>query len=114
MTFSAMASRSAVETPGATAARIASSAAATTRPAPRMSSICSGVFSWMSSCGRRTSAAVRPQRVDGADRHVLDRPGRVDADQLALRAVVVHQRRRLLGVLDQADGDRLRLVVVAL
>src|SRR5690242_13351934 len=114
MTRSAIASSSAVDTPGATASRIAASAAATTSPAPRMSSICSGVFSWMSSCGRRTSAPVRPQRVDGTDRDVFDRPGRVDADQLALGAVEVHQRRRLLGVLDQADGDRLGLVVVPL
>src|SRR5690349_4457218 len=109
-----MASSSPVDTPGATASRIAASAAATTRPAPRMSSICSGVFSWMSSWGRRTSAPVRPQRVDSADRHVLDRPGRVDTHQLALRAVVVHQRRGLLGVLHQADRDRLGLVVVTL
>src|SRR5436190_8489402 len=114
MTFSAIASRSPVDTPGATASRIASSAAATTRPAPRISSICSGVFSWMSSCGRRMSAPVRPQGVDGAHGHVLDRAGRVDPDQLALRTVEVDQRRGLLGVFDQAVGDRLGLVVVAL
>ena len=61
-----------------------------------------------------TSAAVRPQRVDGADRDVLHRAGRVDADQLALGAVVVDERRGLLGVLPQPGGDGLRLVVVAL
>src|SRR6185295_1607787 len=114
MTFSAIASRSAVETPGATASRIASSAAATTRPAPRISSICSGDFSWMSSCGRRMSAPVRPQGVDGAYGHVLDRSGRVDPHQFALRAVEVDQRSGLLGVLDQAVRDRLGLVVVPL
>jgi hypothetical protein len=39
-----------VLTPGATASRIRSSAAATTSPAARIFSIWSGVFSWMSSC----------------------------------------------------------------
>src|SRR4029450_5393074 len=114
MIFSAIASRSAVETPGATASRIASSAAATTRPAPRIFSICSGVFSWMSSWGRRMSAPVRPQGVYGAHGDVLDRAGRVDTHQLALRAEEVDQGRGLLGVLDQAVGDRLGLVVVTL
>src|SRR6185295_4890623 len=114
MTCSAIASRSAVETPGATASRIASSAAATTRPAPRISSICSGVFSWMSSCERRMSAPVGPPRIDRADRDVLDRPGRVDAHELALRAEEVDQRRGLVGVLHQAVLDRVGLVVVPL
>src|SRR5689334_6762456 len=114
MTFSAIASRSAVETPGATTSRMACSAAATTRPAPRIFSICSGVFSWMSSWGRRTSAPVGPQGVDGAHRDVLDRSGRVDPHQLALSAVEVDQRSGLVGVLDQPVGDRLGLVVVPL
>src|ERR1043165_2722555 len=68
----------------------------------------------MSSWGRRMSAPVRPEGVDGANRDVLDRAGRVDTHQLALRAVEVDQRRGLLGVLHQPVGDRLGLVVVAL
>src|SRR4051812_41506290 len=68
----------------------------------------------MSSWGRRMSASVRPQGVDGADRDVLDRPGRVDTHQLALGAVVVDQRRGLVRILDKAGRDGLRLVVVAL
>ncbi len=60
------------------------------------------------------SAAVRAQGVDRADRDVLDRSGGVDAHQLALRAVVVDERRRFAGVDLQALGDRLGLVVVAL
>src|SRR6185312_13026802 len=138
-----MASRSAVLTPGATASRIRRRASATTSPAARIFSIWSGVFSWMSSWGRRmerlpfvaiqrgtsrvprcshsirrgggrTSAAVRPQGVDGPGGDVLHRTGGVDPDQLALGAVVVDQGRGLLAVLPQAGGDGLRLVVVAL
>src|SRR5215207_11310317 len=68
----------------------------------------------MSSWARRMSASVRPQGVDGANRDVLDRAGRVDAHQLALGAVEVDQRRGLLRVLDEPGGDGLGLVVVAL
>src|SRR3954447_199060 len=68
----------------------------------------------MSSWGRRMSAPVRPQGVDGAHGHVLHRAGRVDTDQLALCTEEVDQRSGLLGVLDQAGRDRLGLVVVPL
>src|ERR1700710_1558513 len=68
----------------------------------------------MSSCGRRMSASVRPQRLDGAHGDVLDRPGGVDADELALSAEEVDQGRGLVPVLDQAGRDGLGLVVVAL
>src|ERR1700748_2475517 len=68
----------------------------------------------MSSWGRRMSASVRPERVDGANRDILDRPGGVDADQLALGPVVVDPGRGLLRVLHEPGGDRLGLVVVPL
>src|SRR3982750_1762940 len=68
----------------------------------------------MSSWGRRMSASVRPQGVDRAHRDVLDRTGRVDTHQLALRPVEVDQRSGLVGVLDEPVGDRLGLVVVPL
>src|SRR5581483_5526204 len=114
MTASATASRSAVLTPGATASRSLASAVATTRPASRILTSWSGVLYWMSRLGVRTLSTVRAQRVDRPYRHILDRSGGVDADQLALGAVVVDQRRGLLGVLPQALGDHLGLVVVAL
>src|SRR5690606_35632192 len=116
------ASSSAVEIPGATARRIASSAAATTRPAARIFPICSGVLYWMSRsrrrryiiCPRYGLTAVRAERVDRANGDVLHRAGGVVADQLALRPVVVHQGRGVAGVDPQPLGDGLRLVVVAL
>src|SRR2546430_2581783 len=113
-TDSASASRSAVLTPGATASRSRPSADATTRPASRILVNCSGVLYSMSRLGVRTLTTVRAQRVDATNCDVLDRPGRVDAHQLALRAVVVDQRRGLVRVLAQPLGDDIGLVVVAL
>src|SRR5215468_3164815 len=109
-----MASRSPVLTPGATASRSLASIAATTRPASRMRTNWSGVLYWMSRPGVRTLSTVRAEGVDRPYSHILDGTGRVDAHQLALRAVVVDQRRGLVGVLPQALGDHLGLVVVAL
>ena len=60
------------------------------------------------------SSPVGPQGVDGPDGDVLDRAGGVDADQLALGAVVVDQRRGVPAVDAQPLGDGLGLVVVAL
>src|SRR5437764_4115270 len=114
MISSASASRSAVLTPGATASASRARAAATTRPASPILANCSGVLYSMSSSGVRMSSTVRAQRVDRADRDVLDRAGGVDADQLALGAVVVDQRRGLVVVLAQPLGDHFGLVVVAL
>src|SRR5256885_10811055 len=114
MTASATASRSAVLTPGATASRSLASALATTRPASRIRTNWSGVLYWMSRLGVRTLSTVRAERVDRPDRDVLHGTGGVDADQLALRPVVVDQRSGLLRVLPQALGDDLGLVVVAL
>src|SRR2546421_4540314 len=114
MVSSASASRSAVLTPGATAAPMRASAAAATRPAPRILVSCSGVLYSMSRLGVRTLSTVRAQRVDATNCDVLDRPGRVDTHQLALRAVVVDQRRGLVRVLAQPLRDDVRLVVVAL
>src|SRR4051812_29145131 len=113
---SAIASRSAVLTPGRTASRSGARVPATTRPAWRMRTICSGVLSSISSwcMGGPTSAAVGPQGVDRADGDVLDRAGGVDADQLALGAVEVDERRGVPGVDLEALRDRLGLVVVPL
>src|SRR5204863_9509316 len=101
MLSSAIASRSAVLTPGATAPASLASVAPTTRPASRIRVNCSGVLYSMSRLVVRTLSTVRAQRVDRPYRHILDWPGRVDPHQLALRAVVVDQRPRLARVLAQ-------------
>src|SRR5690348_8841021 len=102
MVSAAIASRSAVDTPGATAARIRSSAACTTNPAARILTSCSGVFSCTP-----TLPTVRAERVDRPHRDVFHQARGVDADELALAAVELDQRGGLLGVLHEALGDRL-------
>src|SRR5690348_4906398 len=118
MVAPARASRSTVETPGATASRSLSRVAATSRPAVRIFPIWAGVLYSMSHSRWRMLAplltTVRAERVDRAHSDVLYRPGGVDADQLALRAVVVDQRRGVARIHPQPLGDGLRLVVVAL
>src|SRR5215475_1678217 len=96
---SAIASRSAVLTPGATAVRIFSSAALTTRPAARIFTSWSTLLYWMSRLLLRTLPTVRAQGVDRPLRDVFDKSGGVDADKLSLRAVEVDQRRGFRGVL---------------
>src|SRR5690554_1572190 len=133
MTFSATASRSAVLTPGATASRVAASASATTRPAARILRICATVLYWMSGSRRLRlttpapassaasamsppggSASVRAESVDRPDGDALHGPGGVDANRLALRAVVVDQGRGVAGVDPQPFGHGLGPVVLAL
>src|SRR6266536_6568200 len=114
MVCSASASRSPVLTPGATAAASLASVAATSWPASRILISCSGVLYWISRLWARTLSTVRAQGVDRPQRHILDRTGRVDAHQLALGAVVVHQRRGLVRVFPQPLQDDVGLVVVAL
>src|SRR5882757_4725553 len=109
-----MASSSAVLIPATTAARIFSRAACTTSPAARIFTSCSGVLYWISRSLLRTLSTVRAQRVNRSHRDVFHKPGRIDADQLALRAVEVDQRRGLVGVFTQPVRDRLGLVVIAL
>src|ERR1041384_5514779 len=111
---SAIASSSAVETPGLAASRSLARVSATTRPAARISRICSGDLSSISRCRTGGSPPVGAKRVYGAHGHVLDRAGGVDADQLALRPVVVDQRRCVARIDLEPLGDRLGLVVVAL
>src|SRR4051812_48816984 len=114
MDSSAMASRSAVLTPGATAARTRSSARLTTSPAARMSSICASVLIWMCCVRNTRSAPEWLECVGGPLGDILDRTGRIDAHQLALAGIEAHEGRGLGGVHPQPLGNGLRLVVVAL
>src|SRR3954449_11600440 len=107
MDSSARASRSAVVTPGATAAFSFSRVRPTTRPASRISAISSSVLIWI-------NVASLPERTEGGQsplRHVVDGTHRVDAHEHASLGVVAHQRRRLLVVDLEPVTDRLRLVV---
>src|SRR5687767_14888166 len=137
MWSSAMASSSPVVTPGRTAARTAAIAPATTRPAPRMSSISCGVLIWImrplhfASSGRRLRisaviAARRPSALGGQFRvcdaqcahgpagDLIDLADRIDPGEEALGLVEPRQRRRLFPVHLEAVPDGLGLVVVAL
>src|SRR5215210_2576300 len=126
MESSAMASSSPVVTPGRTAARTAAIAPATTRPAPRMSSISCGVLIWIirplhfasSARGERRPAprttASAPERLERPLGDLLDRADGVDPGQQSLFVVPARQRGRLLAVHLQAVAHGLRLVVVAL
>src|SRR3954452_1974025 len=98
MTCSAIPSSSSVVTPGRRAARTASSASATTRPAARMSLICSGLLTSMRSLVAltRRSVADRSQRRLDAGGDVVDGAHAVDLHEQAALAVDVHQGRRVL------------------
>src|ERR687886_1816836 len=100
MTCSAMPSSSSVLTPGATAAATASSASATTRPAARMSRICSALLSSIRSLTvvRVPSAARRRQGRREAPRDPVDVAHAVDLHEEAALPVDVHERGRLLDV----------------
>src|SRR6476619_1934836 len=120
MWSAAMASSCWVVTPGATAARISSRASPTTRPASRISAICSGVLI-STPRSRNTTSDVDAgvgtdggQRADGTLGDLVDRSLRGDRAQQASLLVETHERRRLLGVDLEPTADRVGLVVVAL
>src|SRR3954447_7214916 len=110
MDSSARASRSAVVTPGATAAFSFSRVRPTTRPASRISAISSSVLIWINAL----SLPEGPERRERSFRHVVDGTHGVDAHEDAGLGVVAHQRRRLLVVDLEPVTDGLRLVVVPL
>src|SRR5215217_761553 len=126
MWSSAMASSSPVVTPGRTAARTAAIAPATTRPAPRMSSISCGVLIWIirplhfasSARGERRPASSRtasaPERLERPLGDLLDRAHGLDPGQQSLSVVPARERRRLLAVHLEAVPHGLGLVVVPL
>src|SRR5919202_1089068 len=100
MTCSAMPANTSVLTPGATAAATASRASATTRPAARMSRICSALLSSIRSLTvvRVPSAARRRQGRREAPRDPVDVAHAVDLHEEAALPVDVHERGRLLDV----------------
>src|SRR5258708_3585190 len=115
---SASSSRSAVLIPGRTASRSIPSVRATTRPARRMARICSGVLIWIPDpdfIGVPISpAGERPQRGERPLGDLLDRAGRIDADENSFVGVEGDQRRGLFLVDLETVPDRLLPVIVAL
>src|SRR5690349_11210790 len=95
MCSSAIASSSAVVTPGATAFLNSSSVSATTRPAWRISAICAGV---LISSLRSNMTALGGGGLEGGDRpggHLFDAALGIDRHQQVEAAVEVDERRRL-------------------
>ena len=108
MNSSAIASSSAVVTPGRACSPISASVSATTRPARAIVSISCGDLRMITA---RSHLVERPPDL-GED--LLDRPVGVDADDVAARRAVVLDERRGLAVVDlEPLADRLRRVVGA-
>src|SRR4051794_23327270 len=115
MCSAAIASSSAVVTPGRTASRSSSSVSPTTTPARRIRAICSGDLISIALRSRNIGlSAVRLQGVDRPLRDLVDAPLGLDRPQQVAVAVVLDERRSLLVVDLEPVTDRLRLVVVAL
>src|SRR5450432_4623 len=115
MTRSATALRSAVVTPGAIAARTASSAARTTRPARRILAISVSVLIWIIAA-HPSASSVAPvaKRRDRSRGHVFDRGGGVATREQPATGVIADERRGLVGVDLEPVPDRLLAIVIAL